>query len=116
MVKRQAAIDTNLWLIEQLKCDGQCVSVENWKPKLTYDLITAFDVLEHFYTISEEDLSKSNRAESSDKQFDTLNLSSHEKTIIIAALKKFNSNISQSAKALGINRTTLYEKIKRYDL
>ena len=66
--------------------------------------------------ISAEDLSGINTAENFPSQLDTLDLSRHEKTIIITALKKFNNNISRSAKALGINRTTLYEKIRKYGL
>lgn len=39
-----------------------------------------------------------------------------EKEIIEEALKKNKGNISQGAKALGINRQTLQHKIKKYDL
>lgn len=45
-----------------------------------------------------------------------LNLSENEKRIIFMALKKNEGNVSRSAKELGINRTTLYEKMKKYDL
>ncbi len=47
---------------------------------------------------------------------DNLNLSDNEKEIIIRALDKCDGNCSKAAKRLGINRSTLYEKIKKYDL
>ena len=39
-----------------------------------------------------------------------------EKQIILAALEAHDWNRQQTADALGINRTTLYKKIKQYDL
>ncbi len=45
-----------------------------------------------------------------------LNLQVNEKQIIGAALEKYSGNLSHTAKALGINRSTLYGKIKRYEL
>jgi DNA-binding NtrC family response regulator len=46
----------------------------------------------------------------------SLNLLENEKRLIIKVLQKFRGNISQSARELGINRSTLYEKIKKYGL
>ena len=39
-----------------------------------------------------------------------------EKQIIQAALQAHNGNRQATAGALGINRTTLYKKMKRYEL
>ena len=39
-----------------------------------------------------------------------------EKNHIIHILNKYNWNISAAAKALKIDRVTLYNKIKKYDL
>ena len=39
-----------------------------------------------------------------------------EKQIILAALEANNWNRQQTAEQLDINRTTLYKKIKQYDL
>jgi DNA-binding NtrC family response regulator len=39
-----------------------------------------------------------------------------EKDAIIRALDKLQGNVSHVAKALGISRTTLYNKAKRYDI
>lgn len=50
------------------------------------------------------------------KTSDNLNLLEHEKQVIQMAIEKYKGNLSHAAKALGINRSTLYEKIKRYDL
>lgn len=47
---------------------------------------------------------------------DTYNLEENEKRIIAAALNRYQGNISITAKNLGINRTTLYAKIRKYGL
>ena len=39
-----------------------------------------------------------------------------EKRIIIQALQAFNWNRQETARVLDINRTTLYKKMKKYDL
>jgi two-component system response regulator HydG len=39
-----------------------------------------------------------------------------EKRIIIAALQAFNWNRQETARVLDINRTTLYKKMKKYNL
>jgi len=36
--------------------------------------------------------------------------------MIIKALQKYKGNISSAAKALEINRSTLYEKIRKYGI
>ncbi len=46
----------------------------------------------------------------------SFNLEENEKEVIENALKAFNGNMSKTAKELGINRSTLYEKIKKYEL
>ncbi len=46
----------------------------------------------------------------------TLNLDENEKFIIEKAIKKYKGNISLAAKELGINRSTLYKKIEKYDI
>jgi transcriptional regulator with PAS, ATPase and Fis domain len=46
----------------------------------------------------------------------SFNLEENEKEVIEHALKAFNGNMSKTAKELGINRSTLYEKIKKYEL
>jgi DNA-binding NtrC family response regulator len=45
-----------------------------------------------------------------------LNLEENEKVLVTMAIEKHRGNISQAAKSLGINRSTLYEKIRRYGL
>ncbi len=46
----------------------------------------------------------------------TFNLEENERDVIENALKAFNGNMSKTAKELGINRSTLYEKLKKYEL
>jgi DNA-binding NtrC family response regulator len=56
--------------------------------------------------------------DNSNKKFvpDTLNLDLNEKLIIEKALQKYKGNISNAAKELGINRSTLYKKMEKYDI
>ena len=44
------------------------------------------------------------------------NLAVHEKILIVKALDKFGWNMSKTASELGINRSTLYDKIRKYEL
>ena len=46
----------------------------------------------------------------------SFNLIENEKKLIAGALKKHKGNMSQTAKELGINRSTLYDKIKKHEL
>jgi transcriptional regulator of acetoin/glycerol metabolism len=39
-----------------------------------------------------------------------------EKLMIEAALERKSGNVKEAAVALGIDRSTLYEKIKRYEI
>jgi len=43
-------------------------------------------------------------------------LSELEKKYVLQTLNKYNWNISRSAKALKVDRVTLYNKIKKYQL
>lgn len=56
----------------------------------------------------------SNSVNDEDKK--NMTLSQYEKIIIKNTLKKYEGNKTQTAKALGIRRQTLYNKIKEYDL
>ena len=49
-------------------------------------------------------------------EIENFNLADHEKQIILKAIQKFQGNMSLTAKELGINRSTLYDKMKKYDL
>ena len=46
----------------------------------------------------------------------TLNLEEHERALVDQALRKEKGNVSAAAKKLGINRSTLYQKMKKYGL
>jgi len=50
------------------------------------------------------------------RQTVTFNLQEMEKATIIAAIEKAGGNIKETASMLGIDRSTLYEKIKRYEI
>ena len=39
-----------------------------------------------------------------------------EKVLIIATLERTQGNIKEAASVLGIDRSTLYEKIKKYEI
>ena len=45
-----------------------------------------------------------------------LNLEEHEKYLIAKAIEKFKGNLTKAASELGINRSTLYDKIKKYEI
>ena len=45
-----------------------------------------------------------------------MTLQDMEKVLIIATLQRTSGNIKESASILGIDRSTLYEKIKRYEI
>lgn len=47
---------------------------------------------------------------------DTLNLEENEKVLVEQALRREKGNVSAAAKKLGINRSTLYQKMKKYGL
>jgi DNA-binding NtrC family response regulator len=45
-----------------------------------------------------------------------MTLQDMEKLLIVATLERTDGNIKESASLLGIDRSTLYEKIKRYEI
>ncbi len=47
---------------------------------------------------------------------DTFNLEDNERQIIQRALKADRGNITAASKKLGINRSTLYQKMKKYGI
>jgi DNA-binding NtrC family response regulator len=47
---------------------------------------------------------------------DTFNLAENEKFLIERTIRHTKGNMSMAAKELGINRSTLYDKMKKYDL
>lgn len=51
-----------------------------------------------------------------DKSRTDFNLENNEKGLILDALNAFHWNMTQAARELGINRSTLYEKIRKYEL
>ncbi len=52
----------------------------------------------------------------SKKILDSFNLTDNEKFLIEKAIRHTGGNMSLAARELGINRSTLYDKIKKYDL
>ena len=57
-----------------------------------------------------------NADHSNEGSSDSFNLLTNEKLLIEKALKKFDGNMSKTARELGINRSTLYDKIKKHEL
>jgi len=45
-----------------------------------------------------------------------MSLEEMEKVLIVSTLQRTSGNIKESAGILGIDRSTLYEKIKRYEI
>jgi len=46
----------------------------------------------------------------------SLNLEDHEKQVVERAMREVNGNVTAASKKLGINRSTLYQKIKKYGI
>lgn len=67
-------------------------------------------------TVLEEADFMFNARKNNSKSVDNYNLMENEKQLITMAIEKYQNNLSHASKALGINRSTLYEKIKRYGL
>lgn len=76
-------------------------------------LISARDLM-LTQSVAPTDQSKAPRSESS--QMVNTTLEEMEKSMIIAALDRNGSNLSQVASELGISRQTLYNKLKKYGL
>jgi DNA-binding NtrC family response regulator len=61
-------------------------------------------------------VAKSNQNDSGTKKSESLDIRSVEKIAIMNALDKTQGNLSNAAKELGMGRTTLYRKMKKYNL
>ncbi len=72
-------------------------------------------ILADSLTITEKDILIDTRSQTV-KEYSTFNLMDNEKELIKSALETFDGNMSLTAQKLGINRSTLYEKIKKYGL
>ena len=59
---------------------------------------------------------KSNLSEFQNDSTDSFDIKSVERSTIRHALKKTNGNLTNAAKELGMGRTTLYRKLKKYNL
>jgi len=73
-------------------------------------------ILSETQVLKQGDFMLSGVSSLNEKDNEEYDLEKYERQIIIRALKKFNNNISLTAQKLGINRTTLYNKMKRYGL
>ena len=69
-------------------------------------------------TIGEEDLAFLRRREAGSDLLGAgeLTLEELERRAIAATLARWNGNVKRSAEALGIDRSTLYDKIRKYKL
>jgi DNA-binding NtrC family response regulator len=67
-------------------------------------------------TLGPSDMTISDRRSSLQLPIENYNLRDHEKRIIELVLSKYGWNIRQSAQKLGIDRTTLYSKIRKYGI
>ncbi len=73
-------------------------------------------ILESKDQIAVESIFPANQAFKKEKISNTLNLIENEKQLILNAIKKNNGNMTNAAKELGLERTALYRRIKKYKL
>ena len=73
-------------------------------------------ILSEERTISAEHLFVRSQPVNPDQMPVSLNLEAQEKQIIARAMRQEKGNISSAAKKLGINRSTLYMKLKKYGI
>ncbi len=73
-------------------------------------------ILSEGYVISDISLTAGPKNDQAPPGPSTLNLEEHEKAVIAQALREERGNVSATAKVLGINRSTLYQKMKKYGL
>jgi DNA-binding NtrC family response regulator len=66
--------------------------------------------------IKSEDIDFSRSKKTVERRSKTINLEENEKLIISEAIETYKGNMTLVAKNLGINRSTLYAKIKKYEL
>ena len=62
-----------------------------------------------------DDFTLSEKVKKSGRTSGSFNLGENEKQLIESAIETFDGNMSRVARELGINRSTLYEKIKKYN-
>lgn len=67
-------------------------------------------------TIKSADLYLDQHSKTSENDFKGKNLASIEKEVIAQSIENHKGNMSRIAKELGVTRTTLYNKIRKYDL
>lgn len=73
-------------------------------------------ILNDSETLSADDIFLSATPQQKELIPDSFNLLDNEKVLIDKAIRHTGGNLSMAAKELGINRSTLYDKIKKYDL
>ncbi len=66
--------------------------------------------------INSNHINLKNRMKGSKLKLDTLNIEAAEEALIREAIQKYQGNMTKAAKALGINRTSLYRRIEKYGL
>jgi two-component system, NtrC family, response regulator HydG len=63
-----------------------------------------------------EFLARPSHADADELSLGSMTLEEIERRAIAATLRKTQGNVKEAAAALGIDRSTLYEKLKRYDI
>ncbi|MEM9981828.1 MAG: sigma-54 dependent transcriptional regulator, partial [Bacteroidota bacterium] len=73
-------------------------------------------ILSEGYALQPDDFVLTTPVSKNEKSHETLNMEEIEKKTIEEAIRKHEGNLSHAAKALGMGRTTLYRKMKKYGL
>jgi transcriptional regulator of acetoin/glycerol metabolism len=53
---------------------------------------------------------------STNSEYDTLNIQDIEKILVQKAMDKFDGNISKAAKELGLTRAALYRRLEKFNI
>jgi len=73
-------------------------------------------ILSEEKTLRPKDFILSGMSLNKERESEDFDLERNEKEIIEKALQRFGSNITTTARKLGVNRTTLYNKMKKYGI
>ncbi len=111
---------------EEFECEQKSLNTEAMKILSQYQwpgnirelrsIIRRISILSDEQVIRAQDIPDHLKSKNNIVSINSAKLSNNEKDFILEVLEKNDQNISVSAKELGIGRTTLYRKLKKYNI